>query len=92
MGQELLVDIGKYVREKRNFIKVGTASVGVLSAIGLLWMFGTYGGAGWWLFLIVLALLGGWAWAHLMWLAVGNEFRKISSDSTAPKVNEDTRE
>ena len=51
-----------------------------------------WGGVGWWLFLIVLALLAGWVWAYFMWLALENDIRRISSDSTAQKVDEGTRE
>jgi hypothetical protein len=70
----------------------GIASVGVPGAVGLLWMFGAYGGIGWWVLLTVLALVAGWAWAYFMWLAVGERYSKISSDSTTRKVNEGTGE
>jgi len=92
MRQETLVNVGKYMRQKPNFIRIGGGSVGILSAVGFLWMFGKYGGAGWWMFLIVLALLAGWVWAHFMWLAVGNDIQKLSSDSTGQKTNDNTRE
>ncbi len=41
--------------------------VGLLFALALLWMFGSYGGIGWWLFLAVLALVVGCVSAFFMW-------------------------
>jgi hypothetical protein len=33
-------------------------------------MFGKYGGVGWWLFLVALAVPAGWVWAFFMWHAL----------------------
>ena len=86
------MNVAIYLREKRNFIKVGTVGFGVPFAIAALWIAGKYGGLAWWLFLIALALAAGWVWASLMWLAVKNDLEKMSSDSTAQEVNKGTRE
>jgi hypothetical protein len=92
MEQKLLIIAGKYLREKHNFIKVGATSFSVLFGAGLLWMFGKYGGADFWFFLIALALLSGWIWAHMMWFVVGKGLPKNSADSAAQKTNEGIRE
>lgn len=86
MRRKLLLKLGEYLGEKRNFIKVGAISFGVLSAIGLLWMLGRHGSIGWWLFLVVVAFLTGWAWAYFMWLAFENDFRRISNASAAAQA------
>lgn len=83
---------GSYLRNRRNFMKYGVASVGVPGAVGLLWMFGGNGGVGWWLFLVVLALAAGWMWAYLMWLVLGNDLQTSSSASPAQKVNGNSSE
>jgi hypothetical protein len=61
-------------------------------AIAALWIAGKYGGLVWWLFLIALTLAASWVWASLMWLAVKSDIERMSSDSTAQKVNEGARE
>jgi len=83
MRRKFFLNLGKYLGEKRNFIKAGATSVGVLSAVPLLWMLGHHGGVGWWLFLVVVAFLAGWGWAYFMWLAFENDFRRIGNVSAA---------
>lgn len=90
--QNLLVRLGKYLHHRRNFMKVASATFGLPFAAVMLWMFGEYGGVGWWLFLVALALPAAWMWAFFIWLALENDIRRISSDSTVQKVNESTRE
>lgn len=92
MQRNLLVRFGKYLQHRRNFMKVATAAFGLLFTAAVLWMFGGYGGVGWWLFLVALAVPVSWLWAFCMWLVCENDIRRISSDSTAQKVNEGTRE
>lgn len=92
MQPNLRVRFAKYLQHRHNFIKFGVASVGVPGAVGLLWMFGGHGGVGWWLFLVVLGLAAGWAWAFFMWQVCESDIRRLSSDSTAQKVSEGPRE
>ena len=56
-----------YLEDRRNFMKVVSLCVGLLFGLALLWMFGSYGGIGWWLFLAVLALVTGRVSAFFMW-------------------------
>lgn len=56
-----------YLEDRRNFIGVASWASGVLLALALLWMFGHYGGVGWWTFVVVVALLSGRVWALVMW-------------------------
>ena len=56
-----------YLENRSNFMKVASLGFGVLSGLGLLWMFGKYGGLGWWLILVGLALVSGRVWAFFMW-------------------------
>ncbi len=90
MEQTLRVRFAKYLHHKSNFMKVGGVAFGLPFAVGLLWMFGSHGGIGWWLFLIAAAVPAGWFWAFFMWLALESEIRKMSSDSTTQKTGEGT--
>ncbi len=56
-----------YLEDRRNFTKVWSSVCGSLFALALLWMFGHYGGMGWWVFIVVVALLSGWVGALIMW-------------------------
>jgi len=56
-----------YLEDRRNFMKVASLASGLLFALALLWMFGNYGGLGWWLFLTMLALVTCRIWAFFMW-------------------------
>jgi uncharacterized membrane protein len=56
-----------YLEDRRNFMKVVSLGVWLLFALALLWMFGSYGGIGWWIFLAVLALVVGCVSAFFMW-------------------------
>lgn len=69
------------MRQKSNFIKVGTVAFGVPFAIAALWIVGGYGGFGWWLFLTIVAFLAAWAWTFFMWVALASDFQRISSAS-----------
>jgi hypothetical protein len=81
----------RYLKDRRGFIKVATASFAVPFAVAVLWMFGAHGGLGWWLFLVVLALGAGWLWASAMWLVVKSDLERIPSDSQPPTVREDNQ-
>jgi dipeptide/tripeptide permease len=81
MNQTFGSKLGKYLREKQNFVKVGTISFGSLFAIWLIWLLGEEGGFGWWLTLAALAFAAGWVWAQAMWLVLRGDFQKVSSSS-----------
>ena len=83
------MSVSEYLKEKRNFVKVGTVAFGVPFATGAHWMVGAYGGVAWWLFLVVLALVGSWVWASLMWLALEGDIRRSPSDSAASNVDDE---
>ena len=42
----------EYLAHRPNFMKVAAWSFGVLFGVGLLWLVGSYGSIGWWLFLV----------------------------------------
>ncbi len=65
---------GSYLEDRQNFMKVVSLSVWVLFALALLWMFGGHGGIGWWLFLVVLALVVGCVSAFFMWFVFKNVY------------------
>jgi hypothetical protein len=92
MPPELRMNVATYLRERSNFIKVGTVGFGVPFAIAALWIAGKYGGLAWWVLLIALALAAGWMWASLMWLAVRSDIERMSSGSVARKVDDAARE
>lgn len=80
--------VGKYLREKRNFIKVGTVAFGVPFTAVTLWIAGGYGGVGWWLFLVALAFAASWLWALGMWFVLESDLRKISDLEKQGKQSE----
>lgn len=82
MRRKFLLNLGEYLGERRNFIKVGAIGFGVLFGAALLWRLGRHGTVGWWLFLLMVAFLVGWAWAYFMWRAFENDFRRIANAST----------
>jgi hypothetical protein len=55
-------------------MKVVSLGIGFAFAIALLWMFGNYGGLGWWLFLAVVALITGYVSAFFMWFVFKNVY------------------
>jgi len=55
------------LHDRRYFTNVATIAFGVPAVVAFLWMFGSYGGLGFWLFLSVVALACGRIWAYLMW-------------------------
>lgn len=77
----------EYLAHKPNFIRVAGSSFGLLSGIGLIWQFGSYGGIGWWLFLAVLAAAAGWCWASGMWFFCRSDFQRIAEASRAREGN-----
>ena len=93
MQQNLRARFAKYLQHRPNFIKVWGTTFGVAFAVVELWMFGKYGGVGWWLFLAVLAVPAGWVWAFLMWHVMEHDIRRLSSsDSTTRKLNNGSRD
>jgi hypothetical protein len=56
-----------YLAHRPTFIKVAGWGTGVPFAIALLWLFGSYGGFGWWVFLTAVAGLTAWISAYPMW-------------------------
>ncbi|OGA53023.1 MAG: hypothetical protein A3F74_04815 [Betaproteobacteria bacterium RIFCSPLOWO2_12_FULL_62_58] len=83
MQRSLRVRLALYLQERRNFIGVGAIAFGMPCAIAELWMFGEYGGIGWWIFLVLLAIPAAWAWAYFMWAALEDDIRKIFARSAA---------
>jgi hypothetical protein len=73
--------LGYYLREKRNFVWVGTLSFGVLCSAVVLWMLGEDGGPAWWLALTGLSFLLGWIWARVMWTFFKSDFENLRVDS-----------
>lgn len=86
--RDFFLKFTNYLRDRSNFIKSGTAIVGSMSAIGLLMMFGKFGGIGWWLFLAVLAFLAGWVWACFMWFVCKDELQRVPTVSSSPKTTD----
>ena len=56
-----------YLAQRPNFMRVVGRGIGALNTISLLWQFASYGGMGWWLFLIAIAALSAWISAYFMW-------------------------
>lgn len=57
------------LEDKRFFTNVTWLGSGVPLAVAFLWMFGSYGGLGFWLFLVVIAIVASRISAFLMWYA-----------------------
>ncbi len=55
-------------------MKVAATGFGGLFGVGLLWMFGSLGGFGWWLFLVALSSAAAYVWAFLMWFVYKNVY------------------
>ena len=73
--------VAEYLEHKPNFVKVAAWSFGVPFGIALLWMFAAYGGIGWWLLLVALAVPAAWIFAVSMWFACESDIKKIASAS-----------
>lgn len=56
----------RYLEVRGNFHKVSSLAFGGLTTLAVLWMFGGYGDALWWLFLIVAGFGAGQVWAYFM--------------------------
>ena len=63
-----------YLEDRRNFMNVVSLSIGVLGGVFLFWMFGNYGGLGWWLYLIGIAFVSGRVSAFFMWFVFKNVY------------------
>jgi len=66
-----------FTADRQNFIKVVAPAFGVPFCAVILWMFGRYGGVGWWLLLTLVSLGAGWLYAYLMWYFVQEEIRRV---------------
>lgn len=75
-----------YLEDRRNFTRVTTAAFGVLYGVPMLWMFGKYGGVGWWLVIALIAFAVARLWAFMMWFV----FRSVYSVDE-PKNDEGER-
>ena len=62
---------GRFLDRKWNFVTVTTVTIGPLLALLLWWKFGDYGSAGFWLFMLLLWMLGAFIWALMMWAILG---------------------
>ena len=60
----------EYLDHKPNFIKGGTWGFSLICAPILLWGLGKNGGLIYWLFIVGMTFIGGWAWAHAAWRMV----------------------
>lgn len=56
-----------YLEDRDNFMKVWSVLSGLMLAPSLLWMFGSYGKLGWWIFLTAAALVTCRVCAFFMW-------------------------
>jgi len=52
---------------RKRFLRECLVLPGVLFAATLLFTFGAWGGAFWWVFLAILGLFSGWLWGILFW-------------------------
>jgi len=78
VSERLRVRVGRYLRERRNFVTVGTVVSGVPFAAAELWIAGAHGGVGWWLFLVALAFAASWLCALGLWFVMEDDLKKIS--------------
>jgi ABC-type amino acid transport system permease subunit len=60
-------DKPRYLHHRPHFMIVVGWGIGVPLVIYFLWLFGSYGGLGFWLFLIAVVALSSWVSAYLMW-------------------------
>ena len=74
MDEQSVVRKKPYLEDRRNFIRVATLGFGVPFCLFLLWMFGRFGGAGWWFFLVGLAFAISYIWARVMWIVFKNAY------------------
>lgn len=58
---------GRWLRNKRNFLLFSLIAVGLPAGVFLVWRFGHYGGVGFSVFLLGIALCGGLLWGVIMW-------------------------
>jgi Fe2+ transport system protein B len=79
------VKFAEYLSHKSNFVSFVITSVGSILCISALWLFGELGGPRWWLFIITVSLATAWAWAELLWRAVGLDTRDRPPPNDADK-------
>jgi hypothetical protein len=90
MKASIRVRLALYLQERSNFIKAGAIAFGVPFAIAELWIFGRYGGIGWWLLLVALTIPVSWLWAFCMWHVCKADIQK-SASKRLQQTNDDRR-
>jgi hypothetical protein len=64
---QIFAQLGRYLRNKRNFLIFSVSVVGLPCAVFLVWRFGHYGDTWFKLFVFVIAVGGGLLWGVIMW-------------------------
>ena len=75
-----------HLRRKRKFMRVLGLAFGFGMAIIMLSLVWNHGGIGWWLYVIGLCALGGWAFGFLMWHAIGKQWPAVPKGNPASEV------
>ena len=67
--QKALINFGKFLKVKRNYMFFSTMAVGIPCALWFVWLFGSIptGGFWWQLFLVFVAFAGAILGSLLMW-------------------------
>lgn len=89
MPEKILARFGRYLRNRRNFVKSATVIAGIPMVAGFLWSFGQYGGVLFWLFLVLVALAGAFVSALLLWEIFARDFRDSWSAEQSNKNEND---
>jgi hypothetical protein len=93
MQMKTLARLGRYLQTRRNFLIYSFIVIGIPGAIGLVWMFGEYGSASFWLFLALLAFFCAYLWGVLMWHLFMQRFsdtREKSADKSQGRPDSPT--
>jgi hypothetical protein len=61
-------------------MKVTMPAITLPASAGLVWKLGPAGGVGWWIFLVLLGIIGGWLWSALMWIVCKADLQRIASE------------
>lgn len=85
---QIFVQLGRYLRNKRNFLTFSLICVGLPCAALLVWRFGHYGDVWFKLFVILVALGGGLLWGLIMWQYFAWKFPSMRQGSGANESEE----
>ena len=64
---KVLIQLGKWLQEKRNFMIYSLVATGIPGAIALVWWLGGYGNIWFSVYLVLIVFLGAYLWGLLMW-------------------------